>query len=114
MKWGDWLTERYKKRGFFEQRETEDLQDFGEAAGNVEFLFDDRDEHVHADRDPDLGFYCIGASAIESLDSQMLFDPPEEQFDLPATLIELGNGQRRQLEVVRKKDESPLVLSIVK
>jgi hypothetical protein len=36
----------------------------------------------------------------------MLFDPLEEQFDLPTTTVQLGNGQRRQCEVVGQKDQT--------
>src|SRR2546423_14587418 len=104
MKWGDWLAESGEKRGIFEQGETEDLQDFGEAAIDVQFFFYDGGEHVHANRNPHLSFHRIGAGAIESFDSQVLFDPPEEQFDLPAALIEAGNCKRRQLEMVGVKD----------
>ncbi len=35
----------------------------------------------------------------------MLFDPFEEQFDLPASAIELGDGQCRDGEVVGQKDQ---------
>jgi hypothetical protein len=34
----------------------------------------------------------------------MLLDPLEEQLDLPATAIEVGDGQRRQEEVVGEED----------
>src|SRR5687768_18604014 len=43
----------------------------------------------------------------------MLFDPLEEQLDLPATAIKLRNGERRQAEVVGQKDQLPPVLDIV-
>ena len=42
----------------------------------------------------------------------MLLDPFEEQFHLPATAIELGDGQRRQGKVVRQKDQPSLLLGI--
>lgn len=35
----------------------------------------------------------------------MLLDPLEEQFDLPAATVKLGDRERRQLEVVGQKDE---------
>ena len=35
----------------------------------------------------------------------MLLDPFEEQFDLPAQPVELGDGERGQGEVVGQKDE---------
>ena len=43
----------------------------------------------------------------------MLFDPFEEQFDLPATAIKLGDGQCRQVEIVGQKDQIFLVFGIV-
>ncbi len=44
----------------------------------------------------------------------MLFDPFEEQFDLPAAMIELGDGQRRHGEVVGQEDERFAGLGIPK
>ena len=35
----------------------------------------------------------------------MLFDPLEEQLDLPTAAIQLGDGSRRQFGVVRQKDQ---------
>lgn len=35
----------------------------------------------------------------------MLFDPFEEQFDLPTTAIKIGNALRRQVEVVGQEDQ---------
>ena len=43
----------------------------------------------------------------------MLFDPFEEQFDLPATTVKLGDRQRRQIEVVGQKDQIFFVFGIV-
>jgi hypothetical protein len=45
-------------------------------------LADTRDEHVNADRDPDLGFDGIVRGAEKTFYAQVLFDPFEEQFDL--------------------------------
>jgi len=42
------------------------------------------------------GLHCALRSAKEGLDTQMLFDPLEEQPGLPAATIPLGNGARRQ------------------
>src|SRR3974390_1229154 len=35
----------------------------------------------------------------------MLFDPSEEQFDLPPGFVDLSDRQRRQLEVVGQEDK---------
>ena len=77
-------------------------------------FFDNRHQHVNRDGDPDLGFERILRSAIELFDSQMLLDPFEEQFHLPTTAIELGDGQRRQGKVVRQKDQPSFLLGIEK
>src|SRR6266567_460962 len=42
----------------------------------------------------------------------MLLDPFEEQFHLPATAIELGNGQWRQGKVVGQKDQPSFLLGV--
>ena len=68
---------------FFKKRQAQDLQNFVKAPIQLQFLFDDGHKDVHADGDPDLSLYSIHTIAIESLDSQMLLDPLEEQFDLP-------------------------------
>jgi hypothetical protein len=72
----------------------------------VQFLFYDGHEHINRDRDPDLSAQGVLGSAVEILDAQVLFDPLEEQFDLPTAAIELGNSQWWQAEVVGEKDES--------
>ena len=113
MIWCDWGAEGRENRGFFEQGDAEDLQDFGEAAVDGEFLFDDGNQHVHADCDPHLSLHRIVAGAIESFDSQMLLDPLEKQLDLPAALVELRDGQRWQREVVGQEHQPPLVLGVV-
>jgi len=51
-----------------------------------------------------LSFDSILAGAVEGLDKQVLLDPFEEQLDLPAAAIQLGNGVRRQVEVVAQED----------
>ena len=43
---------------------------------------------------------------------QVLLDPFEEQFDLPAALVQTRDGKRRQLEVVGEKHETLLGLCI--
>ena len=42
----------------------------------------------------------------------MLLDPFEEQLDLPAASVQLGNGQCRQGEVVGQKHKAPVVVLV--
>lgn len=60
---------------------------------------------TYRDGDPDLRLDGVLRRAEEGLDPQMLLDPLEEEFHLPAAAIEFGHGQRRQREVVGEKDE---------
>ena len=62
-------------------------------------------EHVNRDCDPDLRFDGIFGGAVERFDSKMLLDPFEEQFDLPAGLVQPRDGQSRFAEVVCQKHE---------
>lgn len=67
---------------------------------------------VNADSYPDLGAHCVLAGAEESFDSQVLFDPFEEEFYLPATLVNGCDGQGGKIEVVGEKDQSLSALGI--
>jgi len=71
----------------------------------MELLADDGHQHVNGNSDPDLRFDRVLGSAIEGFDSKMLFDPFEEQLDLPPGLVQQGDGQSRHAEVVRQEHE---------
>jgi hypothetical protein len=66
----------------------------------VGLLLGDGNKHVGGHGAPDLHLHCVLARAQKALDAQMLFDPLEEQLDLPAIFIQGGNAQRRQACVV--------------
>lgn len=69
-------------------------------------------QHIHRDSDPYLGLHGILRGAIEGLDPEMLLDPLEEELDLPAATVQLGNGRRRQTEVVGQKHHAPVVFFV--
>jgi len=71
----------------------------------MQTFFQNGDEQINGDGGPDLGAHGVGRSAVKGFDPQMLLDPFEEEFDLPAAAIELGDGQRRHGEVVGQKDQ---------
>ena len=56
-----------------------------EAEGDMEAVFDNRDEDINADCGPDLSFHCVLGGAVQGFDTQVLFNPFEEQFD-PTTI----------------------------
>jgi len=78
----------------------------------MQTLFQNGDEQVNGDSAPDLGAHGVLTRAVESFDAQMLLDPFEEQFDLPAAMIELCNRQGGHGEVVGQKDQRRAGLGI--
>lgn len=71
----------------------------------MQTFFDDSDEYVSADRDPYLRLHRILAGSQKGLDTQMLFDPLEEQFDLPALLVKRCNHLGFESEIVGQKSD---------
>src|ERR1039457_3417886 len=73
----------------------------------MQTFFQEGDEQINGDGGPDLGAHRVRTGAVKSFDAQMLLEPFEEQFDLPAALIELDDGQRRHGEIVGQEDQRP-------
>jgi len=71
----------------------------------MQTFFQNGDEQVNGDGTPDLGAHRVGRRAIQGFDPQMLLDPFEEQFDLPAAPIQLRDGQGWPGEVVGQEDQ---------
>ena len=78
----------------------------------MKFLFDDGNEHIGGYGTPNLRLYCVLAVAQKLLDAKVLFDPFEEQFHLPATLVQRSYGQWRQGRVVGQEDQGLLGLGV--
>jgi len=54
------------------------------ATGQSETFFGNSDQHVSADRDPDLRLDCVLGSTKKCLDSQVLLDPLEYKNRCPS------------------------------
>ena len=93
-------------RNFLKKCDAENLQDFGQTAVDSQFLLHEGNQHVDAQSNPDLRLDGVDRRAVEGLDSQVLFDPLEEQFDFPSLVVQLCDHQCRQREVVGQEDES--------
>ena len=90
------------------------MENFVECSLDSESLFDDGRQHIDRDGNPDLGFQGVLGSTIERLDSKILFDPFEEQLDLPAALEKQSNRQGWQNKVVRQKNKATVFFDIEK
>ena len=62
--------------------------------------FDEREQQVIDHGGPDLCHDSIFCGAEERFDSEILFNPFEEDFDLPAGFIHFRDGAGSQSEVV--------------
>ena len=56
-------------------------------------------------------FDGVLGGSVEPLDTKMLFDPLEEQFNLPATAIKFGDSQRSRIQAGIAED--PEILKAV-
>ena len=73
-----------------------DLRPFKHHGGKlIVYSSVDGDQDIDADGDPDLSLHGVLGGAVEGFDAQVLFDPFEEQLDLPALLVDLRDGQVR-------------------
>ena len=62
----------------------------GKSESAEEFLV--REEQVNRQGRVNLDEYSIFRVAYETLDTQVLLDFPEENFNLPAVFVNVGNG----------------------
>ena len=89
------LQEMFRKylcnRDFLEKYNTENLQDFAQTQLDFQFLLDNRYQNVNADGNPDLSLHCVFGRAEKCFDSQVLLDPFEKDFYLPAVLVKPGD-----------------------
>ena len=71
----------------------------------MKFFLNNSYEHVGGDGAPDLRLDRVLAVTQKLLDAQVLLDPFEKQFHLPAAFVQSGNGQGRQGRVVGQEDQ---------
>ena len=107
------LRKRLQKRGFLEDCHTQDLENCVETLVETELFLDDRNENIHRYRDPDLRLHGVFGGAVKGLDSQVLFDPFEKEFDAPPRLVELSHSQCGKIEAVGEEDLSRIGVGIV-
>ena len=74
--------------------------------GQMQSFLGNGDQHVSADRDPDLRLDRVLVGAIKRLDAQVLLDPFEKQFDLPALAVQVCNQLGLESEIVGQKSYS--------
>ena len=92
--------------GFLEKCGGENLENCVGGMFEVETFFGDGDQGICGHGRPDLDFDGVRRGAKESLDTQVLLDPFEEQFDLPTLMIDGRDDRRRNSKIVCEENES--------
>ena len=88
------------------------MQHLVKALFQAVFLFRDGDQQIRADRRPDLAADGILGTTVKIPDAQVLFDPFEEQFDLPAPSVKIANHLGLQLEVIGQEYQGAFALRV--
>jgi hypothetical protein len=98
---------------FIECGHAQDLEKSVEGKLHGQPLLYDGHKGINGNGNPDLRPHGVLGSSVEGLDPQVLFDPAEEQLDLPAKLVEHGDGQCGQKKVVRQEREVAVILPVI-
>lgn len=86
---------------FLERGHAQNLQKIIERKLHGQVLLDNRHERVNRDGHPYLRPHGILRRSVKRLDPKIIFNPAEEQFDLPAELVEFGDRQGGLKKIVR-------------
>ena len=92
-------------RHLLKRMNTQKLEGSVESAGELKLLVKDGHHEVNGHCNPDLGLHRIGARTEVVFDTEVAFDPLEEEFDLPTSLVEFGNGESGDLQFVGEEDK---------
>ena len=74
--------------------------------GQIQAFLGNGDQHISADRYPNLRLDRVLVGAIKRLDAQVLLDPLEEQLDLPALSVQVRYQLRLECEVDGQKSDA--------
>lgn len=102
------MKEEFFDSVFGEQRAAEDAHDFHDRAIEFKVVFNDSDEAIGDDGHMNLYADGILRFTPECLDSEVLFDPFEEEFHLPSVSIQKCDVFGRKVEVVGVVGKCPL------
>jgi hypothetical protein len=92
---------------------TQKQEGSAESTRELEQLVKECHHEVNGHWYPDLGLHLIGAGTEVMFDTEVALDQLEEEFDLPTALVELGNGENGNLQVVGEEDKMPSYLHVV-
>ena len=99
----DGVDDHLLERDFLKHIDLHEMQKVAQRNAHTEFFVSDQSDQVDANGNPDLRLHRIERVAKEVLDHQVLLEPFEEQFDLPALLVNGRNGQCGQVQPIAQE-----------
>ena len=99
------------QRYFLKCGDRNNLQSLVQTSGQLQSMLGNSDEQVGANRRPDLDGHTVGVGREESTQAQVLLDPPKEQLDLPAALVDRGDDQGRNAKLLVRNTKERLLLA---
>lgn len=91
----------------------QDLYKGCQICSDSELFASDSHGEVSAKRSPQLEADGVGCSAVKDSDTQSVFEPAKEQFDLPAVSIKLGYDGGADLQLIGPEGQTAGVLEVV-
>jgi hypothetical protein len=68
--------------------------------------------HIDGDGDPDSGLDLVFRGCEEGLEPEVLHDPLEEDFDMPAAFVEQGDAHGKQHNVIGQEGQMLFLLGV--
>ena len=93
---------------FLEHIYLHEMQEVAQRNTYSEFFVRHQSDQIDANSNPDLGLHRIERVAKEVFDHQVLLEPFEEQFDLPALLVNGCNGHCGQVQPIAQEHQIEL------
>ena len=91
----------------------QDLDEGRQICSDAELLASDRHGQVGAKRSPQLESDRVGCSAVKDTNTQAVFEPAKEQFDLPTPTIKLGDDGRADFPLIGPEGQAAGMLKVV-
>jgi len=89
------------------------LQGFALTSFDLQIFPDDGHQYINGNFDPVLGFYRVIGSAVKGFDPKILFDPFEEEINMPSASVQFRDCDSRQFGVVSEEHQPAIFLRVM-
>ncbi len=107
------IDKQFSHRWFGKSVQRENLHECRQTCSNAELFAGSRHCEIDTDGGPKLEADRVVAVAVKGLDAQAVFEPAEEQLDLPALAVGFRDNRSRHVPEVGPKGETAGVFDVV-